>query len=130
MNDRFEFKVWHKGKEYMYENVAIGVGNHKIGYRLSGKRRYSWESTEDIEILQFTSYKDAKGTKIFEGDILKFGTSKTYLMSVLWKEYSYLFKKVGSTKLVDKFSQWNKIDNVLVIGNIYETPELLDSKKK
>ena len=125
MNERYEFKVWHKDKHYMYKNVAVGVGDNKIGYRLSGKSRYSWENTEEIVILQYTGFIDSKGKKIFDGDILKFGTSKTYLMSVHWREYKFVFKKKGSTKLVDKFSQWNKIGNVLVLGNIYENPELL-----
>jgi len=129
MNERFEFKVWHKDKKYMYRNVAIGVGKHKIGYRLSGKRRYSWENTESIVILQYTGYKDSKGNQIFDGDVLKFGSSKTYLATVHWDDYRFVFKKIGNSKFMDKFAQWGKVSNVLVIGNIYETPELLESKK-
>jgi len=125
MNERFEFRVWHKEKNYMYRNVAVGVGENRVGYRLSGKKRYSWEDTENIVILQYVGYKDSEGNKIFDGDILKFGSNKTYLASVLWQDYKFVFKKIGSSKTIDKFAQWNRILHVLVVGNIFENPELL-----
>jgi len=130
MNERFVFKVWHKEKEYMYKNVAVGVGKHKVGYKLSGKRRYSWEETEKIVILQYTGYNDSKGNRIFDGDVLKFGSSKTYLASVHWVDYQFLFKKKGSSKYIDKFAHWGRVGKVKVMGNIYENPELLSDKEE
>ncbi|MFC1622135.1 YopX family protein [Patescibacteria group bacterium] len=126
MNRRFEFRVWHKEKEYMYRNVAIGVGKSKIGYRLSGKKRYVWEEEGNIVVNQYTGYNDSKGEPIFDGDILKFGANGGYLATVLWDDYKFTFKIKGESTYTDKFGHWGRVSNVKVIGNIYENPELLE----
>jgi uncharacterized phage protein (TIGR01671 family) len=127
---RFQFRVWHKKKDHMYKNVAVGVGESKVGYKMSGRKRYVWERTEDVVINQYTGYKDSKGNEIFEGDILKFGKSRPYLATVHWIDYQFVFKKKGSSSYTDKFTHWGRVNNVEVLGNIYENPELLKSKKE
>lgn len=126
MTDRFTFRVWHKGKQYMYNNAAIGVGKNKVGYKISGKKRYSWEETELIVVQQCTGYRDTKDTRIFEGDIVEFGKSKRTKGVVVWDEYRYMFNMQDEKKLNDKFGNWNRISYSKVIGNIYENPELLE----
>lgn len=130
MHDRFTFRVWHKEKEYMYKNVAIGVGKSKIGYKLSGKKRYVWEETERIAVMQCTGYRDSKDKRIFDGDILKFGKRGNYLAEVRWDDYKFMFKKKGGKKLIDKFGHWGRVNHVEVVGNIYENPEILEPKEE
>lgn len=130
MHERFTFRVWHKEKEYMYENVAIGVGKSKIGYKLSGKKRYVWEETQKIVVMQCTGYKDNNGELIFDGDILEFGKRGDYIAIVLWDDYKFMFQKKGSKKLIDKFGHWGKISNVEILGNIHENPELFYGEKE
>lgn len=126
MSDRFIFRVWHKEKQHMYKNVAVGVGKNKIGYRISGKKRYAWEETENIVVNQCTGYRDSDDKRIFDGDILEFGKRNKYITSVHWKDHKFVFKKKGSSKFIDKFAQWNKVSYVKVIGNIYQNSELLE----
>ncbi|MFC1722303.1 YopX family protein [Patescibacteria group bacterium] len=125
MKNRFIFRVWHKGKKHMYENVAVGVGENKIGFKISGKKRYVWEDTSNIVVNQCTGYTDNNGNNIFDGDILKFGKTNSYNASVHWEDYKFIFRKNGSTKDLDKFATWGKIKHVKIIGNVYENPELL-----
>ena len=127
MIDRYVFRVWHKGKQHMYKNVAIGVGTNKIGYKMSGKRRYTWEEAENIVVNQCTGFKDSHDKNIFEGDIVRFGNNNSQIMSVHWQDYKYLFRKKLSSKSIDKFQHWKRFKSVEVIGNIFENSELLNS---
>lgn len=76
----------------------------------------------NIETLgQYTGLKDRNGKEIYEGDILEYGTgyreSVKYrngcFMAIGRQSCNYLYSSVGRYSLV-------------VIGNIYENPELLE----
>jgi hypothetical protein len=72
-------------------------------------------------LCQYTGLKDANGVKIFEGDILGGGQSEP--REVIFED--------GSFRLYDDTSSGNQsivprsANRLKVIGNIYETPELL-----
>lgn len=130
MQKRFEFRMWHGLKKYMYFNVAIGAGAESVGYKLSGAKKYIWENSPDLTTMQYTGFKDSKGKKIFEGDIVEFGKRKPYKAVVEWNEYRLAFRKPGNKKHLDKFAQWQKVGFTKVLGNIHENPELLKKTSK
>lgn len=75
-------------------------------------------------LMQFTGLKDKNGKEIYEGDIVGGGHVVEWL-SDGWKV------KVNTPKGVRWYSIFNRQDdlsyvNRVVIGNIYENPELLD----
>ncbi len=72
--------------------------------------------------LFFTGLKDKNGVEIYEGDIIDSklydGTRKNYV--VVFRDGSFM---IGLTGL----GKW--IEDVIVIGNIYQNPELLSEAK-
>ena len=95
----------------------------------------AWDKNEKImipadefyfsyEMMQYTGLKDKNGKEIYEGDILKI---KIETMSQEWQEivkYKSGYFTGVMRETMDGCQQEN-IENMEVIGNIYENPELI-----
>ena len=80
---------------------------------------------DEGELMQYTGLKDKNGKEIYEGDII---SSLNFTGQVFWNDFScgYRFGKtpeadIERTAYLNKFAS----SEYLVIGNIYENPELI-----
>lgn len=98
-----------------------------------------------LPIMQYTGLKDKEGVKIFEGDIVN-NMYGTYEGVVQLGQYQTIPQNkhdrppraigwhVGNESLenmcwnIDANYQMIRTNNIEVIGNIYENPELLENK--
>lgn len=83
---------------------------------------------EDTIIMQYTGLKDKNGVEICECDVVKYTNpySKcTYTHIVRWDEKWAAFGLFEKSNEWCKESDWAKIRDVEVLGNIYENPELI-----
>ena len=79
---------------------------------------------DKIELLEFTGQYDIEGKEIYSGYIVSFMVNdKTYTGVIEWSnEYASFLVK---TK--DYYEEYlNEIDEMLVLGNIYENKELIN----
>ena len=90
------------------------------------------EGTQGVfELMQWTGLKDKNGKEIYEGDIVKFGKE---IGSVEWfngdcPEFFISSGPYGGKfafyEMQGKLFCWNELE---IVGNIYENPELMEAK--
>lgn len=83
----------------------------------------SWGGTEEsdfishnFELMQYTGLKDKNGVEIFEGDIVSRGIGKPWVMG---KGLSFFQDVADMGRFLERG------DPYVVIGNMYQNPELL-----
>lgn len=94
-----------------------------------------WYEIRPDTICQYTGLTDKNGNKIFEGDIVRFGKNygevKFGLHESNWQIYKYnqgFFVKFPKVYFRNELGFWR--DKVIVTGNIYDNPELLEKGKE
>ena len=79
---------------------------------------------DKIELLEFTGYYDMDGNEIYTGYIISFSASRqNYVGVVEWDKdaTSYVLR------VKDHYNKYfNEVDNIKILGNIYENKELLN----
>lgn len=114
MNDRFRFRVWCEEKRTYWVPRIIEETTLFVLARLSEKKNI---------VEQCTGLKDENGKLIYEGDIVKVAQLSTNLPVVYYQKFA-MFELISNKYLVGLHGS---DENLEVIGNIHENPELLES---
>lgn len=79
-------------------------------------------------VCQYTGLTDKNGRKIFEGDILEVCTfgfnSERFITEVIYEKCAFRLKN-GRNMFYFGQSDFTKMDDAKVIGNIFDNPELI-----
>ena len=120
MNDRFKFRYVHEDKKKVYNVAAIDFNQKILSVaNIMTVREFNYNS-----LLQCTGLKDRNGTLIYEGDIIEVLPDKEYAIIEWNKEMARFDICIKNSKSIYRFATYCG-DELEVIGNIYENPELL-----
>lgn len=125
-----KFRFWTPDKR-MLDDHDGWIEDTGINYALVCSKDYGYIA------MQFTGIKDEKGKDIYEGDILQARYAPNYKLNafeVKWNVGSASFvcyRKHENPKV--QFEQLplcpsNSMENLEVIGNVYEHPELMSGR--
>lgn len=82
------------------------------------------EQIDPKTIGQYTGLTDKNGKMIFEGDIVEYPEG---IAEITWEETEALFGIKQDNDVCDFNSYWGQ--NLEVIGNVYDNPELLKGEE-
>ncbi len=112
-----KFRFWHKTKKRMSRVLGLGV---IWEYLCEEWGLFDWK---DIEKLQYTGRHDIKSNEVYDGDIWQRGG---FIAVVAFENSQWVLNKALSSSCYAYPSFWSNIATGIVIGNIYENPELLE----
>jgi uncharacterized phage protein (TIGR01671 family) len=131
MNREIKFRAWDN-KDYMSSSFTL------VSLQ-EGKTQY----TSDCKVMQYSGLNDIKGKEIYEGDILyvtgdnngvgNFNPSRVLYhkrkLFVHWSDGVFYLKSQNhrGTKWI-LMGDIIYLNGLIVVGNIYENPELLNKK--
>ena len=137
-----KFRAWHIHRQIMCEVIRFDFEQEIVTLDLeTDDDEYFWIETDwsfsDVEIMQSTGSKDAYDVEIYEGDIVK----RTYLFNGGLGEThtgEVVYDREYARYVISRPQQYTEpktedLRNILsdksmyeVIGNIWESPELLE----
>ena len=86
-----------------------------------------WDLTDDIIPLQFTGLTDKNGKEIYEGDVIFMGDKKPVVVGWSKMFASFVVNRNGWMHS-HWFGESCDPEDCEIVGNIYETPELLNDQ--
>lgn len=122
------FRGWNeKNKKWLYGYYVVNGGEHFIspGAFVNDLEFYEDYVVEADTVGQYTGMKDAKGVKIFEGDIIG-GDGCIHFIQYNDKEAQFVavdrYIQCGiSQRLIDEFEK-------VIIGNVHENKNLIKTE--
>lgn len=125
MQDRFKFRVWHVPTKTMYEVYEFNKDFVKATPDLVVISVRTLK-TKDCILIQCAGLKDKNGKLIYEGDIMQVEFKNETLIAVVEHDKEDTgFGCKFNPKSDTLYSLSPMKSRGLIIGNIYENPELL-----
>ena len=145
MNREIKFRAWDK--TYSLMNYKVQVGNtdyadqnytcNSIWVDYGDNKSIGWMNADEncIDLMQFTGLKDKNGKEIYEGDIVfnhaEEGRSNSN--TIIWDNDRYVIEQLSTQDdEINGIGIYLELylfnEDIEVIGNIYETPELLSER--
>lgn len=126
---------WRYGALVKFEGLQAAIyypirhpkNNHYI-------MRADWCYVDEDTVGQYTGLKDKKKTKIYEGDVIRYGEQNFLISSSRFAIPLFVAiaceQKKGEHYFVELWEIRRDKKRIRVIGNRYDNPELLNFQKK
>lgn len=140
MQDRFRYRVFDNDDRKMHNVIFLNYENNSVEwYNDNNKKRAAFIG--EVPIVQCTGLKDKNDKLIYEGDIVKYFCPAEYCSDGVHKCPECYSGENGSVHYDEDLAMYeyrsksdecpltdniNTEEELEIIGNIYENPELLE----
>lgn len=125
-----KFRAWLKKyniMQYSHDNKKNDIDDNFL------ERFFCIVHPENHIIMQFTGLKDRLNKEIYEVDILERDDDKEHLLTVICKDGMFGFYDIdpiskelySNSDLFSVIAGWLKYSKLIVVGNIYENPDVM-----
>lgn len=120
MKREINFRAWHKSKNLMYTVHYLDLKENcrSVGL-MKNQESLRSDDNRDVYLMQFTGLLDKNGIEIYEGDIVQHD-AWDYPFEVIFNQEKARFV----CKMKAGLTQYIAAESLIVVGNIYEKPEL------
>ena len=120
-----KFRAWHKEKKIIGNALGIDTLHKEIFFSNENVDCYEHVDFKNIELMEYTGLNDKNDREIYEGDIVKLRANHGIGVVKYYDEWgAFVVEYIKSKPLVVLGMNYYKED-IEVIGNIYENPELI-----
>lgn len=136
--ENIKFRAWHKNKGRMYNVLELDFSSNIVRLDYYFVTTHSgtvqeipfWEPVYEVELMIYTGQQDKHGKDIYEGDIVSYTEVEGYSWEA-WQNTKQLVTEVTAS-IKTEFEEYCGVEdteisyeNLEIIGNKYENPELL-----
>lgn len=128
-----KFRAWDKerkqmryqDKEFFYVGLYRGLNGNEF-YKDCGGGIDNFFTPIQGEIMQYIGIKDKNGKEIYESDIVKMQSCG--IGKIIWFKLGFYWiqKPYNENEFMSGPQEFDNIENLKVLGNIFENPELLE----
>jgi hypothetical protein len=133
-----KFRAFHKGEMhpcYVGVDGLVRIEQHSeewghdVPLIIGSTPSYMGSIVKEVcpLVMQFTGLKDKNGKEIYEGDILGSPRGSRHIVSFDFKDAGYMAEMLPHREPCRITQSWIDDFQKIVIGNIYENPELLEA---
>lgn len=109
--------------KFRYWNGYKIVNDDKDAKRIMYNIACECKLTPECKMMQYIGKEDKNGKGIYEGDIVKPFIDDPYVAEIIYMERCF---EIATRLKNGNYSVWHYFKNEIeIIGNIYENPELL-----
>ena len=120
-----KFRAWHKEEKIIGEVLGIDILHKEIFFSNEDVDCYEHSDFKDIELMQYTGLYDKNEKEIYEGDIVKLRANHGIGVVKYYDEWgAFVIEYIKPRPLAVLGMNYYK-ENIEILGNIYENPELL-----
>ncbi|PHI05727.1 YopX family protein [Fusobacterium polymorphum] len=118
-----KFRAWDKLNKEMFNVESINFSFLKVYRDIVSYRKFN-----DIELMQYTGLKDKNNKEIYEGDIVKLRNNHGMGVVKYYDEWGAFVIEYTKPKPLVVLGMNYYIEDIKILGNIYENSELLGDK--